>query len=77
MHDPTSPNNVSRHSPDSALSMARMLPLEAWGNPNDMWADLDDGDLDLTKFTEGLTSACLNFRFPDYIDHIVTDTRRW
>jgi hypothetical protein len=42
---------------------------------DDMWADLDDGDTDLTQHTEGLTSACLNFRFPDYIDpHIVTDT---
>jgi len=41
---------------------------------DDMWADLDDGDPDLDKFTEGLTSACLNFRFPEYIDHIVTDT---
>ena len=42
---------------------------------DDMWADLDDGDPDLTKHTEGLTSACMNFRFPEYIDHIVTDTR--
>jgi endonuclease/exonuclease/phosphatase family metal-dependent hydrolase len=42
---------------------------------DDMWADLDDGDPDLTNHTEGLTSACLDFRFPDYIDHIVTDTR--
>jgi hypothetical protein len=38
---------------------------------DDVWADLDDGDPDLTKLTEGLTSACLNFRFPEYIDHIV------
>ena len=29
---------------------------------DDMWADLD-GDPDLTKHTEGLTSACMNFRF--------------
>ena len=42
---------------------------------DDMWADLDDGDPDLTKHTVGLTSACMNFRFPEYIDHIVTDTR--
>jgi exonuclease III len=42
---------------------------------DDMWADLDDGDPDLTKHTEGLASACLNSRFPDYIDYIVTDTR--
>jgi len=42
---------------------------------DDMWADLDDGHPDLTKHTEGLTSACMNFRFPDYIDHVVTDTR--
>jgi hypothetical protein len=27
------------------------------------------------QHTEGLTSACLNAQFPDYIDHIVTDTR--
>jgi endonuclease/exonuclease/phosphatase family metal-dependent hydrolase len=27
---------------------------------DDMWADLDDGDPDLTKHTEGRTSACLN-----------------
>jgi endonuclease/exonuclease/phosphatase family metal-dependent hydrolase len=42
---------------------------------DDMWRELDDGDPDLTMHTEGLTSACLNFRFPEYIDHIVTDTR--
>jgi endonuclease/exonuclease/phosphatase family metal-dependent hydrolase len=42
---------------------------------DDVWADLDDGDPDLTKHIEGLRSACLKFRFPDYIDHIVTDTR--
>ena len=40
-----------------------------------MWRELDDGDPDLTRHTEGLTSACMNFRFPEYIDHIVTDTR--
>ena len=40
-----------------------------------MWADLDDADPDLTKHIDGLTSARPNFRFPDYIDHIVTDTR--
>jgi len=40
-----------------------------------MWADLDDGDPDLTKHTEGLTSACMNLRFPQYIDHIVTGPR--
>jgi hypothetical protein len=42
---------------------------------DDMWRELDDGDPDLAKHTEGLTSACLNAQFPDYIDHIVTDTR--
>jgi hypothetical protein len=42
---------------------------------DDMRANLDDGDPDLTKYTEGLTSACLNSRVPEYIDHIVTDTR--
>jgi hypothetical protein len=42
---------------------------------DDMWADLDDGGPDLTKYTEGLTSACLNFRFPEHIDHIVTGPR--
>jgi len=42
---------------------------------DDMWTDLDDGDPDLTKHTEGLTSACMNFRFPEYIDHIVTGPR--
>jgi endonuclease/exonuclease/phosphatase family metal-dependent hydrolase len=42
---------------------------------DDVWADLDDGDPDLTKFTEGRTSACMNFRFPECIDHIVADTR--
>jgi endonuclease/exonuclease/phosphatase family metal-dependent hydrolase len=42
---------------------------------DDMWRELDDGDPDLTKHTEGLTSACLNAQFPDYIDHIVTDTQ--
>lgn len=42
---------------------------------DDMWADLDDGDPDLTKHTEGLMSACLDSEFPDYIDHIVTDVR--
>jgi hypothetical protein len=42
---------------------------------DDMWADLDDGGPDLTKYTEGLTSACLNFRFPEDIDHIVTGPR--
>ena len=26
---------------------------------DDMWADLDDGGPDLTKHTEGLTSACI------------------
>lgn len=39
---------------------------------DDMWADLDDGDPDLTKHTDGLTSACMNFRLPEYIDRIVT-----
>ena len=41
-----------------------------------MWADLDDRDPDITKHTESLTRACLNFRVPEYIDHIVTDTQR-
>jgi endonuclease/exonuclease/phosphatase family metal-dependent hydrolase len=40
---------------------------------DDMWRELDDGDPDLAKHTEGLMSACLNSQFPDYIDHIVTD----
>jgi hypothetical protein len=40
-----------------------------------MWRELDDGDPDLTKHTEGLTSACLDSQFPDYIDHIVTDVQ--
>jgi hypothetical protein len=40
-----------------------------------MWADLDDGDPDLTKHTEGLMSTCLNSQFPEYIDHIVTDVQ--
>jgi hypothetical protein len=42
---------------------------------DDTWRELDDGDPDLAKHTEGLTSACLNAQFPEYIDHIVTDTR--
>jgi len=42
---------------------------------DDMWRELDDGDPDLAKHTEGLTSACLNGQFPEYIDHIVTDAR--
>jgi hypothetical protein len=42
---------------------------------DDMWRELDDGAPALTKHTEGLTSACLNAQFPEYIDHIVTDTR--
>ena len=39
---------------------------------DDMWADLDDGDPGLTKHTDGLTSECMNFRLPEYIDRIVT-----
>jgi exonuclease III len=42
---------------------------------DDMWREIDDGDPDLTKHTEGLMSTCLNSQFPDYIDHIVTDTQ--
>jgi endonuclease/exonuclease/phosphatase family metal-dependent hydrolase len=40
---------------------------------DDMWREIDDGDPDLTKHTEGLMSTCLNSQFPEYIDHIVTD----
>ena len=43
-----------------------------------MWREIDDGippNADLKKHTEGLMSACLDFRFPDYIDHIITDVR--
>ena len=36
--------------------------------------DLDDGDPDITQYTKGLTSARLNSQFPEYVDHIVTDT---
>lgn len=42
---------------------------------HDTWADLDDGVPELTKHTEGFTSACLNFRSPEYIDQIMTDPR--
>jgi endonuclease/exonuclease/phosphatase family metal-dependent hydrolase len=42
---------------------------------DDMWRELDDGDPDLAKHTEGLMSTCLNLQFPDYIDHIVTDVQ--
>jgi hypothetical protein len=42
---------------------------------DDMWRELDDGDPDLAKHTEGLTSTWVNAQFPEYIDHIVTDTR--
>jgi hypothetical protein len=42
---------------------------------DDMWRELDDGEPDLANHTEGLTSACLNAQFPEYIDHIVTDTQ--
>ncbi len=45
---------------------------------DEVWAAIDDGDpadADLTKVTEGRTSACENGRYPDYIDHLVLDRR--
>jgi hypothetical protein len=31
---------------------------------NDKWRELDDGDPDLAKHTDGLTSTCLNGQSP-------------